>query len=37
VHLECDRAPNKRNLLKVARLPEHEVRGDCEGREARYG
>jgi len=26
---------NKCNLIRVARLPEHEVRGDSEGREAR--
>ena len=26
------RGCNKRNLIRVARLPEHEVRGDSEGR-----
>ncbi len=30
------RGCNKRNLIRVARLPEHEVRGGSEGREARY-
>ena len=29
------RGCNKRNLIRVARLPEHEVRGDSEGRGAR--
>ena len=24
-------APSKRNPVRVARLPEHEVRGECEG------
>src|SRR6266852_6677502 len=29
------RGPTKCNPIRIARLPEHEVRGDSEGREAR--